>query len=96
MNVFLTNQKKLAAAVEISQEHLSRLKKGLYSVSDDVAGKLEAATGIKKIVWASATDKSEKLGAALDRFFRDEKARELAAIKKRMKESKAGKGLRKM
>jgi len=82
MTVFLTNQKKLAAAVGISDNHMSQIKKGGHGISDDLAGKLEAITSIQKVTWASAGKKTQQLANSLKKFFREEQAREIDALKK--------------
>ena len=80
MNVFLTNQKKLAAAAGVSEQHLSLIKKGANGISDDLAGKLETITQIKKITWASSK-KSTQLNISLKKFFKEERLREVQALK---------------
>jgi plasmid maintenance system antidote protein VapI len=78
MQVFLTDQKRLAAAVGVSTVHLSNIKNGKTGVSDRLGDKLENATRIKKMVWATG---SKKLELSLKRFFRDERSREMAYLK---------------
>lgn len=81
MGVFLTTQKKLAAAVGVSEWHLSSIKAG-KGVSDALACRLEEATGIKNTTWASAGTKAERLKSSLKRFFKEEREREQIALKK--------------
>jgi len=82
MAVFLTNQKKLAASVGISEVHMTQLKKGLNGISDSLAEKLETITGISRITWASAGRKSSQLSISLKKFFRLEKIREIDALQR--------------
>jgi len=78
---YITNQTKLALAVNITIQHLSNIKHGKSGVSDELAQLLEQITGIKRTLWISTT-KTKTLQRKLDTFFRQQKEEESTSQRK--------------
>lgn len=75
MKSFITNQKKLAKAAGVTQQHLSAVKRARYAVSDELANTLASITDIPSITWISPS-RNKILCTALKAFFQKEKASE--------------------
>lgn len=80
MGLFITNQKKLAAAVGVTTCHISNIIRGVSGLTDEFGDQLEITTGIKKITWATAGKEKSQLAASLRKFFRKEADREIEAF----------------
>jgi len=72
---FITNQTKLASALNVTIQHLSNVKHGKSGVSDELAKLLEQITGIKRTLWMSTT-RVKTLQRELDTFFKKQKEEE--------------------